>query len=199
MAPGQTSCPTLVSHRTTIRLECYGILGPLLTTHGTLVPHLHRWLRTVSQQPDAPLFHVPADIKIRPTFQLLDGFYIVNQTQLQGDELPKNTSTIIHFPANRFPVSPQDPAWIPRKPSALLLFKGPNPLPEVSELQVRALADMLRCRLWLGAHGLLEIRVPAHCKSGCAGSVLKLTRTRGNRWKGYRRMCRWCCTVIYAQ
>ena len=72
-----------------------------------------------------------------------------------GNELPKNTSTIIHFPANRFPVAPHDPAWIPRKPSALLLFKGPNPLPEVSELQVRALADMLRCRLWLGAHGLL--------------------------------------------
>ena len=150
-----TTCPPLVSHRTTTRLECYGILRPLLTTHGTLVPHLHRWLRTVSQQPDAPLYHVPADIKIIQTFQLLDGFHIVNQDQLMGNELPKNTSTIIHFPANRFPVAPHDPAWIPRKPSALLLFKGPNPLPEVSELQVRALADMLRCRLWLGAHGLL--------------------------------------------
>jgi hypothetical protein len=137
------------------RLECYGILRPLLTTHGILVLHLHRWLRTVSQQPDAPLSHVPAGIKIRPTLQLLDAFHIVNQDKLLGDELPNNTSTIIHSTANRFPFSLQDPAWILRKILALLLFKGPDPLPPVSELQVRSLADMLHCRLWIGAHGLL--------------------------------------------
>ena len=150
------TCSTMQSHRETIQLECYGVVRPLDAPPGLLIPHLHRWLKTATNNPNTPLFHIPDTVQVDSTFPLTNGFHIINQDQLKaGQRLPPDTSSVIHFPANRFPKSPSDTTRTPNPKSVLLLHTGKETLPVLSPSMVSALADILRHRLWLGTYGLL--------------------------------------------